>query len=428
MAGSAAEPVFRKLAHRFIPFLFLLYIVNFLDRVNVGFAATQMNHDLGLGPEQYGFGAGIFFAGYVLLEVPSNLALARFGARFWLARIIVSWGLVSMAMAFVHDATSFYVLRFLLGVAEAGFFPGIVFFLSQWFPTHWRGRSVAWFMTAAAVSVVIGAPLSAALLGMDGILGLRGWQWLFVIEGAPAVLLGFAIPFVLADQPAKAKWLSPEEREAVARELPRGSASGHAGLGKALTRPITLLFALLYFSLVVGLYGIALWLPLILKSRGDLATLEIGFLSAIPYLAAAVTMVALARLSDRSGRRWPFIAGGLAALIGGLVGAALVSGPYAGITALSVAAAGNLSAISLFWSLPARRFEGVAAAGAIALINSIGNVGGFVGPYLVGWFRSLGGDFNLPLLGLAAFPTLGLGLALILWRNEVLDVRAASSR
>jgi ACS family tartrate transporter-like MFS transporter len=273
MTGEDAESAIGKASRRLIPFLVLCYAVNFLDRVNVGFAALAMNEDLGFTPEVFGFGAGIFFAGYILFEVPSNLALARFGARIWIARIMISWGLVATAMAFVAGETSFYALRFALGVAEAGFFPGIILYLTYWFPRAERARIVSLFMTAVPIATVVGGPLSGALLGLHGLGGIAGWRWLFIIEGIPAVLLGIVALKFLTDRPKDAHWLTPEERIALERRLEAEAedtraSGGYAGIGQALTNPRVIELGLLYFCLVIGLYGIGFWMPQVLKTFG----------------------------------------------------------------------------------------------------------------------------------------------------------------
>jgi len=294
-----------KATARLLPFLALAYMVNFLDRVNVGFAALHMNADLGLSPSVFGFGAGIFFVGYILCEIPSNLALQRFGARIWIARIMISWGVVACAMSLVSGATSFYVMRLLLGIAEAGFFPGIILYLTFWFPAAERARIIGMFMAAVPLATVIGGPVSGALLETHGFLGLAGWQWLFIVEGLPAILLGLAALKVLDDGPEHAGWLTPDERQALsatlAAEAETSRVAGYGDLRAAVTRPRVLALGLLYFLMVVGLYGIGFWMPQVIGSFG-LAPLQVGFLTAIPYLFAAIAMVWWGRRSDRTGR------------------------------------------------------------------------------------------------------------------------------
>jgi len=420
MAKDHYRSAIGKAAIRLLPFLVLCYAVNFLDRVNVGFAALTMNADLAISPETFGFGAGIFFAGYLLFEVPSNLALQHFGARIWIARIMISWGLVAMAMSLVSGPYSFHVMRFLLGVAEAGFFPGIILYLTYWFPARERARIVSLFMVAVPLATVIGAPLSGLLLELDGVYGLKGWQWLFIIEGVPAVLLGFAALKVLDDGPAKAKWLSAPERKALNAALAAGERKarkhGYTGLVEAMTKPRIFALALLYFLIVIGLYGIGFWMPQLIKNFG-LPNLTVGFLTAIPYLAASVAMVACGWNSDRTGeRRWHIA---LPLLIGAAAFAwsAYAHDLLAAMIALSIATACIYAAVASFWSLPTAILSGSAAAAGLALINSIGNLGGFAGPTVVGAAKEATGSFTRALLFLAAALAAGGLLALILGRH-----------
>ena len=393
-----------RVSRRLIPFLFLLYILNFLDRVNVGFAALEMNRDLGFGPAVYGLGAGIFFLGYCLFEVPSNLVLYRTGARLWIARIMVTWGLAASAMMLVHTPWSFYLLRFLLGVAEAGFFPGIIFYLTYWYPARERARAYAWFLAAIPVCGVIGGPISGALLGLDG-LGLRGWQWLFLLEGIPSVLVGFAVLWLLPDRPRDARWLSPAERTWIEERLAVERADHVATEGESLRRtmrnPVVWWLGLSYFLLVVALYGFALWLPQLVKASGDFSNFEVGVITAIPYAVAAVGMVLVGRSSDRTGERHlhlilPAVAGALGFLATTRAGSTGVL-----VAALSLCAFGVLGWLGPFWALPTAFLREQAAAGGIALINSMGAVGGFVGPYLIGNIKERTGEFAPGLLLLA---------------------------
>jgi len=409
MNEDHAASAIRKASLRLLPFLGLCYAVNFLDRVNVGFAALAMNADLGFTPEIFGFGAGIFFAGYILFEIPSNLALHRFGARIWIARIMISWGIVA-------GETSFYLLRFALGVAEAGFFPGIILYLTFWFPREHRARIVSLFMTAVPIATVIGAPVSGALLGLHGLAGIEGWRWLFIIEGVPAVLLGLLALFFLTDRPNDAAWLPASERRALeqrlAAEAEEAQRHGLAGIGQALTNPRILGLGLIYFGLVVGLYGIGFWMPQVLQTFG-LSNLTIGFLTAIPYLAATVGMVLAGRHSDATGERiWHvalplFVAAAAFAWSAGAGPLVLV------MLALSIATLGIYAAIGTFWSLPTSILTGTGAAAGLALINSIGNCGGFVGPLVVGRLKGATGDFAGALLFLAG--SLALAGALTLY-------------
>jgi ACS family tartrate transporter-like MFS transporter len=410
-----------RVSRRLIPFLLLLYILNFLDRVNVGFAALEMNRDLGFGPEVYGFGAGVFFIGYCLFEVPSNLVLYRTGARLWIARIMVTWGLAASAMMLVHTAWSFYALRFLLGVAEAGFFPGIIFYLTYWYPAPERARAYAWFLAAIPVCGVIGGPISGALLGLDGHLGLQGWQWLFLLEGIPSVLAGLIVLWLLPDRPRNAGWLRPEEREwlearldaergpAIAQGAGAQPVHGTAGatlhaasLRRALADPLVWWLGLSYFLLIIPLYGFALWLPQLIKASGDFTNFEVGVITAIPYAVAAVGMVLVGRRSDRTGERHIYLA--LPAIVGavGFLAVTRAASPGLLVAALSLTAFGVLGWLGPFWALPTAFLREQAAAGGIALINSMGAFGGFVGPYLIGRVKQSTGEFTPGLLLLAA--------------------------
>jgi ACS family tartrate transporter-like MFS transporter len=394
-----------KVTRRLIPFLFVLYIVAFLDRVNVGFAALQMKADLGFSDAVYGLGAGIFFIGYFVFEVPSNLILERVGPRWWIARIMISWGVISSCMMFVRGEAAFHALRFLLGVAEAGFFPGMILYLTYWFPAAERARAVALFMTATAMAGVVGAPISGALLEMDGIAGLAGWQWLFLLEGLPAVALGFVVLAVLTDRPEHARWLEPREREWLAALLAaeRAAVAGRHGTGlwRAFAQRRVWSLCLLYFALILGIYGVSLWLPQIVAGLARMSELAVGLVTAIPYLVASVGMVLVGAHSDRSGeRRWHIA---LPACLGalGLAASAGTDHPALALAGLSLAALGIWSALGPFWTLPPSFLAGSGAAAGIALINSVGNLGGFVGPYALGLLKQATGDFRAGLLLLA---------------------------
>jgi MFS transporter, ACS family, tartrate transporter len=408
----------RAVSRRLIPFLFVLYVVSFLDRWNFAFAPLGgMNRDVGLSPAAYGFGAGIFFISYSFFEVPSNLILARTGARLWIARIMITWGLIAAGMMFVRGPLSFYLLRFLLGVAEAGFLPGIIFYLSEWFPADVRARTIARFMTAIPVSVVIGGPISGALLGLGGRLGLTGWQWLFLLEGLPAVVLGVAVLRYLPDRPEDAAWLAPEqlrwlaERLAIERD---GCIERHGfGVLRALSNGVVWQLGLLAFlSAGFGTYALGLWLPQIVRGFSGLSNLQVGFVSAVPNLAGAIAMVIFAAHSDRSGERCLHIAAASVVAAVGFLGCALVKSPVFAVVFLSITAAGLLSTLGPFWPLPSKFLTGAAAAGGIALINSVANLGGFAGPYAIGLLNSVSGDFRSGLLFSALVPLAGMALAL----------------
>jgi MFS transporter, ACS family, tartrate transporter len=417
--NEPARSAIAKAARRLLPFLCLCYAVNFLDRVNVGFAALSMNEDLGFSPSVFGMGAGIFFAGYLLFEVPSNLALQHFGARVWIARIMVSWGIIATAMAFVAGETSFYVMRFLLGVAEAGFFPGIILYLTYWFPARERARIVALFMAAVPVATMIGGPISGAMLEMHGLAGLKGWHWLFVLQGLPAIALGMVAFFFLDDRPDHADWLSREERRALestlAAEAETTRSTGYTDLSHAFTRPRVLMLSLVYFCGAIGLYGVSFWLPQVIQSFG-LDPLTIGFLSAIPYLVASIGMIIWSWHSDATGERiWhlalPFLLAAAA-----FAWAAAGDGLAVTMIALSLATLGIFAAMGPFWSLPPALLTGTGAAAGFALINSLGNVGGLVGPTLIGGMKEASGTFTTALVFLAGALLAGACMALLFGR------------
>ncbi len=426
-AEAARQAAIAKAARRLIPFLVLCYAVSFLDRVNVGYAALAMNADLGFTPSIFGIGAGIFFVGYIACEIPSNLALQRFGARIWIARIMISWGLVATAMALVNSETSFYIMRFLLGVAEAGFFPGIILYLTYWFPARERARIVALFMAAVPISTMVGGPISGALLEMHGFLGLKGWQWLFIIEGLPAVVLGLIALRFLDDGPEQANWLEPQEREALSRtlaaEADEARSVGYAELGQALTRPRVLALGLIYFCMVIGLYGMSFWMPQVIQTYG-FSPLQIGFLTAIPYFFAAIAMVVWGAHSDRTGERIWHIA--LPLLVGGVAFAWSASTlPLAlMLVALTLATSGTYAAVSTFWSLPMAILTGTGAAAGLALINSMGNVSGLVGPPIIGALKQETGAFTAALLFLAGMLIIGALITLAFGYSQ----RATRSR
>ena len=410
-----------RASRRLVPFLFALYVGAYLDRINVGFAQLQMKSALGFDARVYGFGAGIFFVGYFLFEVPSNLALARFGARKWIARIMITWAILSSATAFVTTPIAFYIIRFLLGVAEAGFFPGIIYYLSQWIPAAQRASVVSRFMTAIAIAGLIGGPLSAALLRLDGRAGLAGWQWLFLVEGLPSLIMGFAVLRWLPDRPADAKWLTPEQREALTARIVEESAAiagrSRSGLGQAFSSPAIWLLALLYFTLLIGLYGVTLWTPQIIRGFSNLTAAGAALYSALPYLVAAVAMVLVGRHSDQKRERARHVA--VAALVGaiGMTLSAYAGSPVLGILALSVAAAGILSALPPFWSMPTALLSGTSAAAAIALVNSFGNLGGFIGPVIMGRLVEATGNFRSSLLAIAGTLLVGCAIAMTMRKS-----------
>jgi MFS transporter, ACS family, tartrate transporter len=414
-----------KVTRRLIPFMFVLYIVAFVDRVNVGFAALQMNKDLGFSDAVYGFGAGIFFIGYFLFEVPSNLILERVGARVWIARIMITWGIISAAMFLVQGPISFYVLRFLLGFAEAGFFPGMILYLTYWFPARERARRVALFMTAIPIAGVIGSPLSGALLTLNGLARLAGWQIMFLAEGIPAVILGFVVLFYMTDRPEVAGWLEPGERDwlrdALEREHRIKANHGEYTTWQALTNGKVWLLAAVYFGVVTSVYGVSLWLPLIIEDLSGFGAFAVGLLGAIPYVAGAIGMVLFARHSDATGeRRWHVAVAAFVATIG-LVLTGATSSPVVEMAALTLAALGIYSTLATFWSLPTAFLSGTAAAAGIALINSFGNLGGFVGPYVVGYLSDTTGSYYAGLLLLAVLILVAGLLALAVQHERSLE-------
>ena len=417
-AAVTIDAVLAKARRRLIPFLFLLYIVAYLDRINVGFAAQQMNQALGFSATVYGFGAGIFFLSYVLFEIPSNVILARVGARLWIARIMITWGLVSSAMMFVHSASGFYTLRFLLGLAEAGFFPGIIFYLTRWFPARERARTIAAFMTATLIAGVVGGPISGTLLSLHGAGGLAGWQWLFLLEGVPSIILGFVVLKVLAERPEEATWLTPAERATLVACLNQDAGSQrHETTRGALSNGRTWLLAIVYFTIPVTLYGIGFFLPQMLKTASGSSDFIVGLLSAIPYAAGAVAMVFVGRHSDRTGeRRWHVLVAALVSAAG-LALSALSTGIAWSVVTLSIAMLGLASMFGPFWALTTSTMGGVGAAASIALVNSVGNTGGFVGPYMLGAINDATHSFALGLLAIAAMLAAGATLVLLV-RDE----------
>ncbi|ACC71351.1 MFS transporter [Paraburkholderia phymatum] len=404
------EATYRKVAWRLTPLLMLSYVVAYLDRVNVGFAKLGMSTDLGLSDAVYGFGAGVFFIGYFIFEVPSNIILHRVGARVWIARIMVTWGVVSMLTMFVTTPTMFYVMRFLLGLAEAGFFPGIILYLTYWYPAQRRGRMTTWFMTAIAISGVVGGPISGYILkAFDGANGWHGWQWLFLLEGVPSVIVGILVFIVLDDRISKAKWLTKEERELLERNIAAEDATkeDHA-VGKVMLSPRVLMMSLIYFSFVMGLYGVSFWLPTIIKSTGVTDAFVIGLLSAIPFAAAVIAMVLVARSADRTReRRWHVAVPGFVGALGLVLSVIWAKDTTLAMAGLTLATMGILTTLPLFWSLPTSFLAGTGAAAGIALINSIGNLAGFLSPYAVGWLKQATSANAAGMYMLAGFMILG---------------------
>jgi len=413
-----------RVTMRLVPFLILCYFVAYLDRVNVGFAALTMNKDLSISATAYGFGAGIFFLSYFIFEVPSNLFLERFGARKWIARIMLTWGLLSGATAFVTGETSFFVVRFLLGIAEAGFFPGIIFYLTLWFPAAYRARIIGYFMAAIPLSSVLGAPVSGYLLGFDGMMGLKGWQWLFIIEAAPALVLAVVVFFYLTDRPSMARWLPEDQRDWLTTRLEleerQRDAAKQYSIRDALLNPKVLALSLVYFGAVACNYGIGFFMPQIVKAFG-MSNLETGFVTAIPYVVGVFAIVYWGRRSDRMKERKGHAAFALGVAAVGIAASTFLSDPTMKMIALSVAAFGVFGSLPVFWTLPTAFLSGAAAAGGIAIVNAIGNLSGFVGPYLVGYIKDQTGSFDGGLLCLAAFGFIAMVIVLVLNHDSALE-------
>lgn len=409
-----SDRILGRAAWRLIPFMMLMYVVSFLDRVNISFAALTMNQDLGFSPQAYGFGAGIFFWGYFLFEVPSNLMLQKVGARLWMCRICVTWGLLSMLTAFVKDPVSFSIVRFLLGAAEAGLYPGMVLYMTYWFPSATRARFIALFLAGVPLSNVIGAPISGWLLNLDGH-GLAGWQWMLILEGIPSLICGVATLWLLPDGPAKAKWLSEEEKTIVAARLADEPPGALHGFKEMLLDKRIWILMIPDFSIVIALYGLNLWQPQMIKAMGY-SNVETGFIVALPYLLAMGAMVGLGWLSDRSGERAGHVAFGAVAGALGMAGAVLLTSPAAIIVSLCVACSGIYAALAVFWTLPTSLLRGTAAAAGLALLNSFSNLGGFFGPYLMGWAKQATGDFTLGMLILSGMLVLAACSVILIGR------------
>jgi sugar phosphate permease len=402
---EAERRVFAKIGWRLMPILTISYILNYLDRTNVSFAALTMNEAIGLTATQFGLGAGIFFAGYCLLEVPSNLVLYRVGARIWISRIMITWGLVSAATSLVVGPTSFYFMRALLGAAEAGFFPGIAFYLATWFPAEYRTRITAWFMVAIPISAVIGGPLSGLLLSMDGIAGLAGWQWLFIIEGLPAAVVGLSLLWLMSDSPENTAWLSEEEKRIVRNRLQAEQRPREVKkFSKAVVDARVLILGGIQFGFLVGSYGILNFMPQILDTSGQLSDVQIGFVTSGCFLVASVGMILWAGYVDRGHSRITNLTVACAVSGVGFLGTvAFANNLWVSVFWMAVAVTGINGARFIFWTIPPRFLTGVAAAGGLAFINSIGTSGGFVGPTIMGWLTDLTGSFSAGLLAMSGF-------------------------
>ena len=413
---AVAERARRRISLRVIPYVFILYIIAFLDRVNVGYAALQMADDLGFSAEVFGFGAGIFFFGYVILEIPGSVLVERWSARKWIARIMISWGVLAIMTAFVRTSTQFYWVRFLLGAAEAGFFPGIIVYLSHWFRYEDRAKAVALFMAAIPVSNLLGSPISGLLLGVQW-LNQPGWRWLFIVEGIPAVILGFITIYYLTDWPREATWLPDDEKQWIIRELElekrQRKAVRHISMWQALRHRDVLLLVGAYFFATVGFYGLNIWMPTLLKQASNWSDLKVTVVAMIPHLAGLISMLLVGASSDRTGeRRWH----AASAMVLGGIGYVLVimagGNPLLVVAAFCVVAAGVDGYFPGFWPLPTAFLTESAAAASIGLINSFGNLGGFVGPYILGYVRTATNSFNIGLACLAV--SMALGAACVL--------------
>jgi len=412
-----------------MPFLFLLYIVAYLDRINVSFAVLQMRGQFGLSDRVYGRAAGMFFAGYFFFQLPSNLVLEKFGVRRWISGLMITWGVISCLMIFIRGPVSFYAMRFLLGSAEAGFFPGMILYMKRWFPANARARAVAWFMTANPLAGIVGSPVSGALLGLSG-KGLSGWQWMFLMEGIPAIFLGAAVFWALSDSPREASWLKGEERawllERLALEQQAESSLRKETLWAVLVSPRIWMLSVVYFGVSTTMYGVTLWLPSVIRSLSGLSYFLTGLVSALPFVVTAIAMVLVGMSSDRTGeRRWhtavPALVGALA-----LAAAGYGSSTVVVVTCIGLGLVCAESIVGPFWAMATSRMVGLSAAAGIAVINSLANLGGYFGPDIIGFFRKATGGFRGGLLAIGATLALSSGIALIVGRQPAGERRIQS--
>jgi sugar phosphate permease len=408
--SSFEEKTYRKVDLRIVPFLFFCYILAYLDRVNVGFAKLQMLKALSLSDAAFATGAGIFFIGYFFFEVPSNIALKKFGARMWIARIMISWGIVSSCMIFVRGEASFNALRFLLGIVEAGFFPGVIYYLTLWYPSRLRSSRTAWFVAAIAVSGVVGNPISGWIMDMfSGVRGLAGWQWLFLAEGIPSVIVGIGVIFYLNSSIEEAKWLTAEEKALLAKNIvsEEKDKTEHRLVDAFKSIKVWVLCAI-YFTLMIGLYGIAFWLPTIVKAFGIKGYLGVGLITAIPYGVAVIGMILLSNHSDKTGeRRLHYVFTALAGAVGLVLSGVFASNPVLAIIFLSIGTLGVIGAMPLFWPLPSAFLTGTAAAAGIGIVNSVGNLGGYIGPNVPVWAKLISTDRSAALYIIAGILVIG---------------------
>ena len=415
--GAIAARAYRKLLWRLLPFLGLCYVTSYMDRVNIGFAKLQMSQELEFSETVFGLGSGIFFLGYFLFETPSNLIMHRVGARAWIARIMITWGLLSGAFVFVKSAPAFYALRFVLGLAEAGFYPGVILYLTYWFPAHYRGRVIALLMSAIPISSIVGNPLSGWIMdSMNQVGGMTGWKWMFILEAAPAVLVGIACLFYLDNSILAAKWLAPEEKRVLAGAIAHDTKAQVAGTHDTLAAfrdPRVWMMGVIYFCFVLGQYGLNFWMPSLIRTAGVTGNLRIGLISAIPYIATLILMNVLGRSADRHReRRWHLV---VPAMIGavGFIAAPNAPNVTLAIAALSLAAAGAITCAPLLWSLPTAFLAGAGAAAGIAVINSVGNLAGFAAPYMIGYVKDATGSAAIGLYIIAGALVLGAALTLM---------------
>jgi MFS family permease len=436
-AETLEARTYRKVDVRIVPFLFLCYILAYLDRVNVGFAKLQMLKDLSLSDAAFATGAGIFFIGYFFFEVPSNMLLKKFGARTWIARIMISWGIISACMIFVKGAWSFYAIRFLLGLAEAGFFPGVIFYLTLWYPSRLRSTRTAWFVAAIAVSGVVGNPISGWIMdSVSGVMKLAGWQWLFLAEGIPSILVGIWVIFYLDSSIEEAKWLAPDEKALLAHNLQaEDQHKTEHKLRDAFASGKVWVLCAIYFTLMIGLYGIAFWLPTIVKAFGVKGYLEVGLITAIPYGVAVIGMIFLSNHSDQTGeRRLHYVANVVAGAVGLILSGVFAASPVLSIIFLSIGTLGVIGSMPLFWPLPSAFLAGTAAAAGIGIVNSVGNLGGYVGPNIPVWAKHVSSNPSAALYIIAAILLIGAALTYLFIppnlrvRIRPVDLAATSAR
>ncbi len=421
---SVEKSVYARVTWRLMPLLFIAYIIAYLDRVNVGFAKLQMLQDLKLTNTVYGLGAGLFFIGYFFFEVPSNIILHRVGARKWIARIMISWGIISAATMLVTTAGMFYFMRFLLGIAEAGFFPGIILYLTYWYPSYWRGRMVALLIAANPVSGLIGGPASGLIMqSLTGKYGWAGWQWLFLLEGLPAIVMGIVVYLYLDDRIRNVTWLSEEEKQLLEKNIEvESQAKQSHSLGDAFGSGMVWLMSFIYFCLLMGMYGVTFWMPTLIKATGVKSVLNVGLLTSIPFAAGVIGMILIGRSSDkRQERRWHCAAPAAISCISLIFSTIYGQDTFLAVLALSLAMAGSLSALPVFWILPTSFLGGTAAAAGIALVNSIGNLSGFLGNYLVGWLTDLTHSTNSGVYVLAAAAFVGAALVITLVPSKLVN-------